>query len=585
MTDTETLIQQITDWAHLHLDANFEFRHYQLEAIVAIVQNVLNDVKAQAMNAPTGSGKSLTAIIAAGVLYEYYEKTSYILVSDLSLFNQYEQDLLKYKLEWGHLKGKDNYICEENGNLVSCGECSLNMISASKLSNPIIAASLGYSCASECEYIQQRKKAVDAPVTLMTYQLYLIQRNYVRWMLGEDETPFKARDFVICDEAHKLTDIVQSHFAPRIPTTVPYFMKTLNDFAEAHDLPQPNSNLVEVISKNMKNAKTPTEILKVMSEYEKLLAEYCTLNTVVRDEAQKAKKAKKYMKYMSAGNCAREHHCKFEDFLSLVNELNENVVVKTDSDTETVINCTHEGYMITKYLHNVSNCELFMSATLGNFSLYKNMIGMQNCEKGQYIGLDIPSTFHYEKSPIYYSDKNPMSYAMKATSIRPICETITKICQIFKDHRGIIQTGNYENSKNLLKLVSADVKKRLITYHNSKEKDLAIESYLESSNGILVGPTLLEGLNFDGDKCRFSICMKLPYANLADNLTAAKKALIPDWYAGNCISSMEQGFGRGVRFDGDWCVNFILDGCFANLLRYSQNLFSSNTLSRIKLIK
>ena len=58
MTDTETLIQQITDWAHLHLDANFEFRHYQLEAIVAIVQNVLNDVKAQAMNAPTGSGKS-----------------------------------------------------------------------------------------------------------------------------------------------------------------------------------------------------------------------------------------------------------------------------------------------------------------------------------------------------------------------------------------------------------------------------------------------------------------------------------------------------------------------------------------------
>ena len=137
----------------------------------------------------------------------------------------------------------------------------------------------------------------------------------------------------------------------------------------------------------------------------------------------------------------------------------------------------------------------------------------------------------------------------------------------------------------MLKLVSADVKKRLITYHNSKEKDLAIESYLESSNGILVGPTLLEGLNFDGDKCRFSICMKLPYASLADNLTAAKKELIPDWYAGNCISSLEQGFGRGVRFDGDWCVNFILDGCFVNLLRYSQNLFSSNTLSRIKLIK
>ena len=118
----ELLSNQATEWARKYLDPNFEFRKYQLEAIVMIVSRVLENVKTQVMNAPTGSGKSLTAIISAGVLFEYYKKTSYILCSDLSLFAQYENDLARYNLPWGHLKVKDNYICQRNGNIVSCCE-------------------------------------------------------------------------------------------------------------------------------------------------------------------------------------------------------------------------------------------------------------------------------------------------------------------------------------------------------------------------------------------------------------------------------------------------------------------------------
>ena len=124
MADRNTIMQQATDWAKKHLDPNFEFRKYQIESIVMIIERVLDNVKTQVMNAPTGSGKSLTAIISAGTLWEYYKKTTYILVSDLSLFEQYENDLKRYNLNWGHLKGKDNYVCQRNGNIVSCGECA-----------------------------------------------------------------------------------------------------------------------------------------------------------------------------------------------------------------------------------------------------------------------------------------------------------------------------------------------------------------------------------------------------------------------------------------------------------------------------
>ena len=149
--DKETLIKQATEWAQKYLDPNFEFRKYQLESIVLIITRVLDEVKTQVMNAPTGSGKSLTAIISAGVLYEYYKKTSYILCSDLSLFAQYEADLKRYNLPWGHLKGKDNYVCQRNGNIVSCGECALNMVSTRTLQDAESAEKAGYSGADHIQ--------------------------------------------------------------------------------------------------------------------------------------------------------------------------------------------------------------------------------------------------------------------------------------------------------------------------------------------------------------------------------------------------------------------------------------------------
>ena len=577
----ELLSNQATEWARKNLDPNFEFRKYQLEAIVMIVSRVLENVKTQVMNAPTGSGKSLTAIISAGVLFEYYKKTSYILCSDLSLFAQYENDLARYNLPWGHLKGKDNYICQRNGNIVSCGECALNMVSTKTLADAESADKAGYCCAKECEYIKMRNLAMTAPVTVMTYQLYLIQRNYVPTIMGED-IPFPERDFVICDEAHKLNDIIQSHYAPRIPMKEPEFMKMLNSYARKHHLKVPDSKLTTRWANKVKDAKNHGDIISGMQRYSSLLSEYALINEKVREEAQKTKQFRKLRPELTAGNLARECNCKFGDFLELVKELGPQIAVKTDGDNEILINCTYEGDMINKYFHDVSKCELLMSATLGDLQLYKELIGVKHCEKGQYKGLDIPSTFDFTKSPIYYSESNPMSYKEKEFSIKPICKQIMEICNLFKGKKGIIQTGNYENCVKLMDYVPPDLKKRFINYTNAREKNYALDMFNESTDGILVGPTLLEGLNFDGDKCRFCICMKLPYASLANNLVAAKKDLIPNWYAGNCVAALEQGFGRGVRYNGDWCVNYILDGCIASLIKYNANLFSRNTQARFR---
>jgi len=83
------------------------------------------------------------------------------------------------------------------------------------------------------------------------------------------------------------------------------------------------------------------------------------------------------------------------------------------------------------------------------------------------------------------------------------------------------------------------VMNRMIFYENSRDKHDALTSFHNSRDGILVGPTLLEGLNFPGDECRFSICMKLPYASLSNELVRRKKDLIDDWYVYDVINKLE----------------------------------------------
>ena len=101
---------------------------------------------------------------------------------------------------------------------------------------------------------------------------------------------------------------------------------------------------------------------------------------------------------------------------------------------------------------------------------------------------------------------------------------------------------------------------------------------------MLVGPSLVEGLSFDDDLCRFQIIMKVPYPSLADKFVAAKMKYDNQWYSNTTAISILQGVGRGVRNMSDWCVTFILDGCFLRLFQMSYKMFPPEFCQRIKVL-
>ena len=66
-----------------------------------------------------------------------------------------------------------------NGQDISLGFCKLKNTSYRVLMDYNAAAQAGFECAHTCEYIRERKRAINSKVTLMTYQLWL---HYVNLM-------------------------------------------------------------------------------------------------------------------------------------------------------------------------------------------------------------------------------------------------------------------------------------------------------------------------------------------------------------------------------------------------------------------
>lgn len=597
METIESIEKNCRAWATEYLGGNFSFRPHQLEHIVSTLDGVLNGkTKTQALEAPTGSGKSLIAMITCGTLAKHYGKRSYILVSDLGLLEQYAKDFQKYRLPWGVIKGAENYTCMKNDCPFPLGECRMARVAYPVLMNSKLAFGAGYPCADSCEYIQARKRAIDAPVTLMTYQFFLIQRNTVAPTISPDqEEPFPKRDFLVADEAHKLSEIVQSQYSPVIDSAnLEKISQLLNCAEEIGAYPSPEStnlfklrqgtmwppvSYFEKMMETMRSTENKESLYKALEMYVGMVHYLVDVDNALKDILQDGADPKQFRKQLFLGSWASDLCSRLSEYCALIQSVGTEYLIKNPTDTKITFNCIYEDKMVQNYFHRECGNELLMSATIGNPDVFKTAIGATD-----YKFSKIPSTFDFSRSPIMFLNKYRMSYKEKDQNMSDVCRVIDQICRDHSGLRGIIQTGSYDFTGKLMQRVSPQTRARLLNYAISKERDEAIQRFLSRKDGILIGPTLIEGLNFPDDQCRFMVCMKIPYASLADNLVKAKMEYIPDWYSANVCSRLEQGFGRGVRHEKDWCETYVVDACFNDLLsRCPQNL-SEETRSRIKTV-
>ena len=394
--------------------------------------------------------------------------------------------------------------------------------------------------------------------------------------------PFPQRDFVICDEAHKLLDIVQNHFSPIITDDIQNKIAKILDLMVDNDLPAPKIDLVK-FDKLVKQIFSDEIEISLLANLDKLVEQLGLIvkanertREVMADEFGENELSADLKQLFRLTDWCKDCHCKFEDYVAILKKVGVQKMIKNPADKHIVFNCIDEYYLLQRHFYNRFGFKVLMTATMGS---PKDFMRNHGLTSAKYFKMD--SYFIWEKSPIIFYPGKKLSARHLEENIDWAIEKTVELLTTHINQRGIIHTGSYDLGERVWSKLPREIRKRVLTYRGSEEKDKIIRKLKKNPNTVLMGPSLLEGLNLANDDSRFQIFLKVPYPHLGDRYVKAKLEDSQTWYNWKTSISVLQGVGRSIRTPSDWAVTYLLDGNFADLLKAAGDQFPSEFKSRL----
>lgn len=569
MNETE-LENYIEEFRQL-LGETWKWRRGQKEAIKEIVNAYFNpNYNTVILDAPVGSGKSILAMCSAWILNKK-GKEGYILSSDISLQDQYEKDLQRFQMSWGNIKGLDNYTCIDNMEKTPLGTCKLQGKDPRKM-----------YCYSGCPYYSAREKAARSQTSILNYAYWLIMMNEVNRKM---EIPlFPPRDFTFCDEAHKLLDIIQSSYSPIFSEKTWQKLERLSDFFNNHKIGDFTREVWSIRDciKSMAIEENQEKLLglisKVTLELEKFRKPISLLKTRVKDEYPKKPPAE-WRKALWSSDWVLSFQEKLIDYVDIIASTSSRNLIKNPKGDQITFNCLEERYLMHKYFHEHTGFTILMSATFSDPSAYLRGIALKGAK---YIRLE--SQFNFEKSPIYFYNGHRMSYKHIDGNLPWLINKVNEIISAHKGESGLIHSASYKLSMSIFEGLTPKNRSRVLIYNGTEQKREFLEELKNNKDKILLGPSLLEGLDMKDNFGRFQIFAKVPYLSLGDRFVKTKMNINPEWYRYKAAISLGQGIGRIVRNENDWGITYILDGSLSDLIHNNRRMFTKEFYSRLKII-
>ena len=154
----DTIGDYVKEWVTNKIDIDFKFRQYQFEAIVNIIDNIINHGhRNYVIEAPTGSGKSLINIISAGVLADYFDLTSYIQgASDYEI-------MCKLVELYNSIAADYNKLIDSNKEVIDFAQSKTDVVLGNNMNKK-----LAYRMLTDSSY-----ETVIIPATAANSQLYV----------------------------------------------------------------------------------------------------------------------------------------------------------------------------------------------------------------------------------------------------------------------------------------------------------------------------------------------------------------------------------------------------------------------------
>lgn len=474
----------------------------------------------------TGVGKSAVAV-CVGAWLEAREKGQgahapgvTVLTSQLILQNQYVDDFKQAR----DLRAAANFKC--SGPVAgTCGETSR------------VRKAVGQEMAQQslkcvaCPYREAKNDFIESPVGVTNYSYSLSESMYA----GE----LPPRRLLVCDEAHNVEDEVRRWTS----------VELTDSELEKLGLSLPSSTWDD---------------------------DKCVewLDTVYRDALDRHLKqtASKLKKHVKAGTLATaavktlaNSNDKFDKDLCKLNRLlnkGGRLLVSHDRNdrthTESIrFQPLEIAGLIEEVLYSRASAVLLLSATLLDRDVFSKSVGLVGAPY-----LSIPSPFKDHAFGVRFRPVGKMTQAHIENTLRSYPKALRRILNENKGSKGIVHAMNYRIVRALKEAMGGE--KRLLFQDSARDRDTLLKRHLHSPDDtVLVSPSMMEGLDLRDDLGRFQVICKVPYPDMSDPLVKHKDR---EWYSWRTVRTLVQAVGRSVRSETDWCISYILDECFVDVL-------------------
>jgi Rad3-related DNA helicase len=477
------------------------------------------------LEAPTGIGKSAMAIALARFAAAA-DGSTYISTTTISLESQYMRDFAKLGLR--QLHSKSHYPCPvykscDVGSRCHCEDQS------SQAEEPW-----------PCAYKVAREEFDEAPFAIANAAYLCTCARFLK--------NWKPRKIAIFDEAHTLHDVIADGYSFNIfPDEVEFFPA---EGGEPNWLKEPYAfwldiqirKLQEELDDNtqrMNFAKlSDPEIQRLCRKLERAEAKKTNLNRLLKDEP-------------------------------------ENWIFDQQADRLSISPLWATPLAAT-LLPRIGSSRIYFSATLPGFEHQARYLGIDP-NKAKFLRLSSP--FDVARRLIHICPVVKWDYRDPTSAIVKTCRALEKILQLHPADRGLVHVSSYYQARQIVELCHS---KRLITHENARDKEARLEDMFAKPGTVLVSPSSHEGLDLYGDRSRFQVIAKLPYASLGDKRVKRRMEIDPSWYQLHTAQKFIQAVGRSIRSDSDYATTYVLDAAFDGFYHRASQFFPAYILDALR---
>ncbi len=529
------------------------FRPGQEQAVAEIVEAFQDGFKVVFLEAPTGSGKTL---IGDAVRRAYAPEKSVYCVTTKTLQKQIAQDFPYADV----LMGRSNYPTLNGGSWVDCGDCTQGMdvygCVAGCDPDEVQKETHCHYChpMMDCPYRKAREAASESELPVLNLQYFLTATNKAgNWV---------DRELVIIDEA----DALEEELMRFIDLTItPRQQREMN-----LGLP--------------KKKTKPESWLEWAFEAERAI--YRTIKMLEdrlydRDGKLDLKVVRKRKRYQEMYDRVIQLQKPLPSLDGVrLREIEGGWVYDENMRKEGAF-ATFKSILLDRQAPDVlwkhGKKFLLMSATIISASRMAGDMGIPDND-WTYVRMD--SSFDWRRRMVFVNTAGNMAMKEKETEWP---KTAKRVAELIREHPGVrilVHTVSYALTKVIEDAIAEYAPKdrrRVFTYYSAKDRNEALDRYLERHDGVLLASSFERGVDLHEDACRLIIIPKVPFPYLGDKQIAARLyghgRAGREWYEMTTVRTICQMTGRGMRSANDFCEAYILDRQFTRIWKDSRYLF------------